>query len=167
VDLRLVDEYLHRQFAFRVRFEFVNSGRLNDLDRLRLKLGLGLVEPDMERQPAIITRSQQAHLPPSLCRHGQDDPFVVIVGFALKIPGVLGALLGAEVEIAITVSAGSAYYKLSCTGRNIYSPDPHALRRPAETADSLPVADHSFARPARRHTGENTRQNRRSNQCFS
>ncbi len=161
VKLPLSGEDLHRQFALRVRFEFVNSAHLQDLDGLRLELLQGLVELGMECQIAVFTSGDQAHLPPSLGGHRQGDPFVVTVGFAAKIPGSLVALLAAEVEIAITVSTGSAYYKLPCTGRNIYSPDPSALRRPAETADRLPILNHGFARPRRRHADENTRQNYR------
>ena len=101
VKLRLACEDMHRQIAFGVGFEFVNSRGLEDFGGLRLRLdhGLGLedglrldhrlrlwlklllrlVELGVERQIAVVAGAHQSYLPPSLCRHRQGDPFVAII----------------------------------------------------------------------------------------
>jgi hypothetical protein len=136
-------------------------GQELQLLRLGLRLGLppGVVELGMERQPGVITHADQAHLPPSLGRHRQGDPFIITVRFAPEFPGTLVDLLSPQIQIAITRSTGSAYYKLSCAGRDIYPSDPYALKRPAETADRLTVVNHCFPRPGRCDTDQNADQN--------
>jgi hypothetical protein len=155
--LGLVREDLHRHVAFGVRLELVKHIGVNHLRnlRLRLKLRFGqerllngrlylgplsrIGELGVQIQFGVVTRSDQAYLPPSGGRDRQGDSFVIVDRLATKFPGALLASLGAKIQIAISVSAGSCYYKLPCVKRDVYPPHPHTIERSAQTADRLPV----------------------------
>jgi len=131
--------------------------------RLNGRLYLGplpwIDELGVQIQFGVVTRSDQAYLPPSGGRDRQGDTFVIVDRLAPEFPRSLLASLGSKVEIAISVSARSCYYKLPCVNRDVYPPDPHTIERSAQTADRLSVFYLGDARVGHRHSEEQTGHN--------